>query len=160
MKSLQSMLLESINEAKDPDEKFGYERVVPEFELKSFKGTPKPVVVVTTKKEGDYNLVYCRVDYWNRALWLRVGVARNGKYCVTTWKTDNIEGLDFGPRKNAAVAYINGYEYDNVRHGGKIRYTYKFGSDEYAKMKKAFEDKNDDLIEGITNTIKTLEEFN
>lgn len=158
MKNLCDMLLESINEAKNPDKKFGTKEVVPEFELKSFKGTPKPVVVVTTKKEGEYNLVYCRIDYWNKALWLRVGITHQDKYCVAAWKTDNIESLDFGPKKNAAVAYVNGYEFDSMRMGGKIQYT--FDDSEYTKLKKAFEDENDELIEGLTNTVKTLEEYN
>lgn len=160
MINLSEMLVESINESKKKMEwkKFGAEQVVPEIELKDFKGSVKPYLVVTYKEEGDYKLVWCRVDYWNKALWLRVGITNQNKYCVAAWKNDNIEYLDFGPRKNAAVAYVNGYEYSGIKMGGKIQYT--FDEKEYEALKKAFEDRDKDLFDKIENTIKTLEEYN
>lgn len=160
MINLSDMLVKSINESKkkSAEEKFGTQEVVPEIELKDFKGKVKPTLVVTYKEEGEYKVVYCRVDYWNKALWLRVGITNQDKYCVAAWKTDNIEYLDFGPRKNSAVAYVNGYEYSGIKMGGKIQYT--FDEKEYEALKKAFEDRDKDLFEKIENTIKTLEEYN
>jgi len=139
-----------LEKAKD----FGTEELVPEF-----KGTKDAVVKVTVKDAPSATKnVYLQIDLWNNTLICRVGLTHQNKYCIAVFKTDNNPGPDLGSRKSSVIPFLNGGKFDAFHMGGKIQYTYN--AKELDVLKKAFSEKDEDLLDKINKTINAVDEYN
>ena len=134
---------------------FGNKELVSEF-----KATKNAIVKVTYKPSdvNGLNIIYLHIDLWNNTLVCRIGITKQGKYCVAVWRDNNKSGLDLGPRKNSLIPFLNGDKYDSFHMGGKIQYS--FNKEEFNELKKALEEKNKDLIDKINKTIEAVDEYN
>ena len=157
MKSLTQYLTEAHTKGYEAPKNYGVYEGNFSIKMEGSNMDAECDIYVGSEIDGKYKLVYLKIDYWNNTLICRIGKTHQDKYAVAVFKVDNKGGVDLG-KSRAAIPWVNGYKYDAVRMGGKIQYS--FDDKEYKEVMDAFKKKDDDLIEKVKNTLKTLEEYN